>query len=138
MPQNDDTNRTPEKETERPRTAKWRKIFLAELAKTPNVLLACLKAGIGRSAAYAHRRKYPKFAERWDDAIDDGVDCMIDEAMRRAVKGTKRGVWHQGKRVGVEREYSDTLLIFLLKAHRPEMFRDHYDVAKVADAAGKR
>jgi len=30
--------------------------------------------------------------------------------------------------VGCIKEYSDTLLIFLLKAHRPKKYRERYDV----------
>jgi hypothetical protein len=33
-------------------------------------------------------------------------------------------VFQNGEQVGVIREYSDTLLIFLLKGHRPERFKD--------------
>ena len=37
-----------------------------------------------------------------------------------------RPVFHQGKEIGSIREYSDTLLIFMLKARRPATFRDNY------------
>ena len=35
-------------------------------------------------------------------------------------------MFHQGKEVGAIREYSDLLLIFMLKARRPARFRDNY------------
>jgi hypothetical protein len=48
---------------------------------------------------------------------------LEDEAVRRAYEGVERPVFQGGKQVGVVREYSDTLLIFLLKALRPEKYR---------------
>ncbi len=44
--------------------------------------------------------------------------------MRRAVEGVIKPVFHQGKRVGTLRVYSDSLLMFLLRARRPEKFAD--------------
>ena len=44
------------------------------------------------------------------------------------MEGTKKPVFHQGKRVGGVQEYSDTLLIFLLKGTRPKKFRDNMKV----------
>ncbi len=44
------------------------------------------------------------------------------EAVRRAVEGTEKPVYQQGRLVGHVQEYSDTLLIFLLKGRRPEKY----------------
>jgi hypothetical protein len=51
-----------------------------------------------------------------------------EEADRRAVDGTKKGIWYKGKRVGHELEYSDTLLLALLKAGDPDRFSDRKDI----------
>ena len=48
--------------------------------------------------------------------------------MRRASEGTLKPVFYQGKMCGEIREYSDTLLIFLLKARRPETYRERSDI----------
>ncbi|MDP2936788.1 MAG: hypothetical protein Q8O86_09895 [Dehalococcoidia bacterium] len=40
-------------------------------------------------------------------------------------KGTEKPVFQGGQQVGVVREYSDVLLIFLLKGARPEKYRDN-------------
>ena len=53
------------------------------------------------------------------------------EARRRAVKGTDKPVFQRGEQVGTIREYSDTLLMFLLKANKPEKFRDNFDAMKL-------
>lgn len=62
------------------------------------------------------------------EALDDAVDDMELEAKRRAFKGTLKPVYQGGEKVGEIREYSDTLAIFLLKAHRPEKYRERHEV----------
>jgi hypothetical protein len=142
MPQSENngdvTDKTPKKGELGYQAARWKRVFLDELAKTCNVSLACEKAGVSRQTAYRHKKELPRFAERWDDAIDTGVDALYAEARRRGLEGVKKGVWHMGKRVGSERQYSDLLLIFLLKAHRPETFRESFDLGKAIDGISKR
>jgi hypothetical protein len=54
-----------------------------------------------------------------------GADALEDEANRRAREGVERPVYQGGKFVGAIREFSDTLLIFLLKGLKPEKFREN-------------
>ncbi len=105
----------------------WKPIFLAELARTGIVGVACTKAKIGRSTVYDVRKEDEAFAAAWDAALDDAVDTMESEAWRRGVKGTQKPVFQGGKEVGRIREYSDTLLIFMLKGARPEKYRDRQE-----------
>jgi len=65
-------------------------------------------AGISRATAYRWREKDSKFNEDWGEAENLGVTSMEEEAVRRGMNG------------------SDTLLIFMLKAKRPEIYRDNY------------
>lgn len=106
----------------------WKPAFLRELARTGNVSLSADKAKISRPAAYAARESDPGFAAAWKDAVETSVEYLEGEARRRAYEGTQRPVYQGGKLVGKVREYSDTLLIFLLKAHRPEKYRDRQQV----------
>jgi hypothetical protein len=46
--------------------------FLATLAATCNVKAACAEVGMTAASAYAHRRRWPAFVERWDAAIEEG------------------------------------------------------------------
>jgi hypothetical protein len=131
------TSSAPKKE-HRFRTPIWKQRFLEELARTGVVKLACLKAPISRVNAYKARQKDSAFADEWDDAIDEATDIMVAVARQRAMNGTERPVFNKGKQCGKIQEYSDTLLIFLLKAYRPEMFRDSYDLAKALDGITKR
>lgn len=101
-----------------------RKRFLLALEQTASVVKACELASIGRSTVYDWRDNDPEFAKDWDAAIERGCDALEDEAVRRAHEGYDRPVYQGGERVGVIREYSDTLLIFLLKGRRPNKYRD--------------
>ena len=69
------------------------------------------------------------FAAEWEDAVESGTDLMEDEMRRRAVEGVDEPKFHDGQICGYARRYSDTLLIFMLKARRPEKFKDRAEVA---------
>lgn len=98
--------------------------FLESLQRLPNVQRACADAGISRSVAYHHRERVKSFADAWDKAIAAGVERAEGEAWRRAVEGCDKPVFHQGEQCGAIREYSDTLLIFMLKAHKRTVYGD--------------
>jgi hypothetical protein len=97
--------------------------FLSELAAGNSITAACRAIGIGRPAAYQWR-KDPTFAKRWEDALEAGADLLEDELKRRAVDGVEEPVFYQGKIVGHVHKYSDNLLMFRLKALRPNKYRD--------------
>lgn len=110
------------------RTPKKRRDFLAALAETGNVLKSCKRAKVGRRTVYDWRETDPEFATLWDAAAELGTDALEDEAVRRATDGVTKPIYQLGKKVGAVREYSDTLLIFLLKGRRPKKYRDHIKI----------
>lgn len=112
------TKRTPEKDER----------FLAALAEGQKVGSACRAVGYSRTSTYEWREADAQFAARWQEAIDDAVERMEAEADRRAVDGTLKPVFHQGVECGHVREFSDTLLIFRLKALRPDVYRERASV----------
>lgn len=124
----------------------WKPTFIEALRASGNVRYATTRAGISRQTAYVHRERDPKFAEDWCDAIDDFVDVCELELRRRAIDGVERidhlrvGTDDKGNPVYEEikyREYSDKLLMFMLRAVRPEKYRDNFDLAKLLrEAAG--
>ena len=91
---------------------------------TGNVSLAAQYAGRSRNQAYYVRRRSEDFAAQWDEALEEGSDLLEAEARRRAVTGVDKPVYYKGEVVGSITQYSDRLLMFLLRAHRPQMFRD--------------
>lgn len=98
--------------------------FCAALSETCNVGKACAAVGISRMTAYNWRQDMPEFAAAWDHAMKVGVTALEDEAHRRAFEGNEEPVFHLGVRTDTMRKYSDTLAIFLLKAHDPEKYRE--------------
>jgi len=103
--------------------------FFAALAETANVTKACAAIAITRRTAYNWREAAdPEFAAGWDRAMKAAVLGLEDEAHRRAFEGVDKPVFYQGDECGTIREYSDTLAIFLLKAHNPEKYRENSKV----------
>ena len=107
--------------------AAWQGAFIERLRATGNVTLAATGAGVTRQHAYQTRNRNKTFRRRWDDALDQAVDLLDGEARRRAT-GIKRDIYYAGEVVGTENVYSDSLLMFLLKAHRPTLYRDNVKV----------
>ncbi|HVZ39480.1 MAG TPA: hypothetical protein VHI13_09395 [Candidatus Kapabacteria bacterium] len=113
----------------------WQWAFLEVLARSGNVTLACYAAETDRQNAYQLRNRDADFRELWDAALEMAADRLEEEAWRRALEGVERYVVSQGKIVMgpdgkplIEEQYSDMLLDRLLRAHRPEKFRDSYGV----------
>ena len=106
----------------------WRPAFLAALSEVPVVSRACAAVGIDRSTAYKSRDGDPEFAQAWDDAMEAGVDKAEQEAFRRAVEGTEKGVWHMGALVGTEKVYSDALLGLILKGRRKSVYAERKEL----------
>ena len=117
------------------RTHATREKFLAALAHDASVTAAAAAAGIGRVTAYDWRNADPEFAAAWDEAVQLGLSAAEDELIRRAVHGVRRVVVSHG-RVMVdaegnpiaEHQYSDPLLMFLLKSRRRDIYGDKQDV----------
>ena len=97
--------------------------FLKKLQETANVSGSARYAGLSRSLVYEKREADPEFAEAWDEAIEIAVDDLEAEARRRAFVGVGEPVFYKGVKCGEVQKYSDTLTIFLLKAHRPEKYQ---------------
>ena len=97
-----------------------KKKFLEYLRQTGNVSKACRLVGVQPCSAYDWKKKNEKFAKQWDDAVEEAIDGMEDEAYRRAIEGVDEPVFYQGKQVAIIKKYSDTVLLALLAAHRPE------------------
>ncbi len=102
----------------------WRGAFIERLRATGNVTLAARGAGVSRQEVYKARNRNKTFRRLWNEALEEAVDLLDGEARRRAT-GIKRDIYYAGKVVGEENVYSDSLLMFLLKAHRPTLYRDN-------------
>ena len=105
-----------------------KKDFLDALAQTANVSKSCEMVNLKRRRVYRWRDADEQFAKLWADAEELGVRAMEDECVRRGVDGTPKPVFHKGEVCGHIQEYSDVLLIFMLKSKRPHIYRDHTSI----------
>lgn len=102
----------------------WKPAFLKAFAETGMVAAACRKAKVSRSYVYEARQADEHFAQIWDDIEHATTDEMEREAYRRGVQGVEEPVFQGKELVGHVRKFSDTLLIFMLKARKPEKYRE--------------
>ena len=115
---------------------KKRQEFLDTLRGTGNVRLAASNADVARQVAYRARDSSATFRADWDEALEEARELLEAEARRRAAIGVDEPVFYKGKVVGHIRKYSDNLLMFLLKAHWPEKFRENHAVEHSGPGGG--
>jgi hypothetical protein len=107
----------------------WGDTFLEIFRQTGNVRAAAQVAGISRSTVERYRigdhpsqnvanhcRGNPLFAQRYAEAKEDATDALELKARERALRGE-----------------SDGLLMFLLKANRPEVYNPRPASSLAAD-----
>lgn len=108
-------------------TVKSKARFLKEFAVCGIVLRAARAVKVGRRTVYDWLQQDDLFKALYDEAYQDAIDAMEEEARRRGEDGVDEPVYQGGKKVGQIRKYSDTLLITMLKARRPDIFRERYE-----------
>lgn len=117
------------------------RVFLDALADGATVVAAAKAANTSKTTVYQWRAEDAAFAKEWAAAYEAGGALLEHEAHRRAVEGVLKPIYHQGKKVGTVREYSDTLLIFLMKSRNPRLYCDRVRAAEIereiADAMAK-
>jgi hypothetical protein len=101
--------------------------FLAAFVEHATVTAAAHAAGIARRTHYWWLETDEGYAKRFKDADDQVTEALEAEAKRRAHVGVSEPVFYKGEAVGTIQKYSDTLLIFLLKARRPDVYRERFD-----------
>lgn len=113
--------------------------FLAALADTGNISRSAIAAGIKRGLHYKWLEEDEEgtYLARVNEALDTAADELEAEARRRAIEGLRR---YKFDRAGqplqhpetnepyYELEYSDPLLIFLLKGAKPSTYRERHEV----------
>lgn len=93
----------------------WKTKFLRRLGETVNVTLSCDAVGKTRSAAYKARSRSDRFAELWDEAIDEACDALEAEARRRATGGVEEPVYYKGEVVGSGQAVRHTMKLSLAR-----------------------
>lgn len=118
------------------RTKRRDEKFFAVLAAGGMIRDALAASGYKRRTVYDWRKADPEFERRWREADDEALELMEQEADRRAMEGTQKPVFYQGMECGYVTEYSDTLLIFRMKAKDPEKYRDNFKHEHVGAGGG--
>lgn len=91
-------------------TQSWKEPFLVALRNCGNVRASAQAAKVSRATVYEAREAEPLFAALWDEAREEAVELLEAVCRRRAIKG------------------SDILMMFLLKAARPDVYREQRDI----------
>jgi hypothetical protein len=102
--------------------------MLAAYLKCGTIFHGCKGAGITRRTHYDWMKADPAYRDAFEDAAEAVADNLEAEAMRRAREGWPEPVYYQGEVCGSVRKFSDLLLIFMLKALRPDKFRERIDL----------
>lgn len=105
-----------------PRVPGKRARFLAAYRACGSITGAARASGVDHSSHYRRLRRDAGYAAEFANSRQIASDVLEEEARRRAVEGIEVPVYHAGKVVGHRLRYSDRLLVFLLKANRPEKF----------------
>jgi DNA-binding transcriptional regulator YdaS (Cro superfamily) len=103
-------------------TEDFKESFLNMLEVLPNITAVCRLLGVSTKNLSKHRKADAEFEAEIKEAIERGYDMLEEEARRRAVDGVLKPVYYRGMKCGHIREYSDQLLVTLLKGYRPKRF----------------
>jgi hypothetical protein len=121
-------------------TALKKVAFLSAYASCGSRTKAAHAIGIDRTTHYIWLREDAEYKKQFDELAEEVADLLEDEAIRRAHDGVQRIeigrvgrdvdgpiVDKEGKAI-VRTEYSDRLLELLLKANRPDKFRERREI----------
>ena len=107
--------------------------FLESYAQWANISFACECAGVPRQNVYQWQEHDQTFALAMRQAGDAATERLEKEAWRRATEGSPytRTSYYRGEPVGTDHkiEYSDQLMMLLLRARRPDLYREKVDVS---------
>ena len=87
-------------------TEAWQSVFLSSFSQCGNITQSSGDAGVTRQAVFYAYKRHPDFRALYEEAKEQSVERLEQVARKRAT------------------ESSDNLLIFLLKAMRPDVYRE--------------
>ena len=115
---------TPDTRKDTRSKAKKQKDFLSKLPEYVSLNRTCRVAKIPQGVVYGWLNTDAAFKEKYTEACLAALQRLEDEAVRRAFAGLTKPIYYQGKKIGSVKEFSDTLLMALLKAKAPAKYRD--------------
>ncbi len=104
--------------------------FIASLAATGSVAVACDSVGLHVSGAYKLRSEPggASFVRAWNEALDSGIAALKTVAFDRAVNGVGVTLFYHGEPAATTTRHDNRLLMSLLR---------HYDRPGTAPAASE-
>lgn len=105
-------------------------MFLRDFRVWGSVTHGAKAAKVNRRTVYDWLNRDPKFKAIYNEALEESTDLLEDEARRRAVEGVTKPTFYRGEKItgGGITEYSDQLLIILLRSRRPEKYRERMEL----------
>jgi hypothetical protein len=100
----------------------WRPRFLAALALTHGIVIACRAAKVHPATVRAHRAEDPDFETQCIAAEEHAIQLLHDVTMKSAIEGECEPIYWQGIEVGHVRKVDNRLRIEMLRAHMPKKF----------------
>jgi len=112
-------------------------VFLEEFDGTyGDTLAAACRAGISTSLLYRWKVHDAPFAARWDAARATNADAYERVLAERFFDGVDKPVIHQGQITDTYKEFDNSIGVFMLKALRPEKYRERVDVRHGLERGG--
>jgi len=103
-----------------------KRAFLEAFSETGIITAACRASGVARHMVYGWQEIDPEFTAAFHTAQSVSTELLEREMLRRGVEGVEKPRWDsKGNYIGSVREYSDNLLMFAIKARKPDQYRDN-------------
>lgn len=121
----------------RAKTAAQQALFLENYSNVGILTAAAKLSEISRSRHYEWlgattddgSPRYPEYAAKFKEAHEMATDRLEAAAVTRAIGWDEPIVDRMGRQRGTRRVYSDRCLELLLKARRPHVYRERYEVS---------
>ncbi|HEX8262713.1 MAG TPA: hypothetical protein VF547_07555 [Allosphingosinicella sp.] len=114
-------------------TESEKETFLSTFAETCNIAHSARTVGRKERVFRDLKKRDPGFAADWMATLRESYDLLEAEMARRARFGTRKDVFHQGRRVARIRVFNDAMALRLLSLHRSSVER-----MRAAESAPRR
>lgn len=115
----------------RAKTVAQQSEFLEHYSSLGVITAAAKLTGISRTYHYrwmSDEEKWPEYPERFLDAYEMATDRLEAAAVQRAIGWNEDIVGRDGKVTGSRHVYSDRMMELLLKARRPQIYRERFEL----------
>jgi hypothetical protein len=101
---------------------------LAALRSGVGIVAACRLGKVGYSTWYEWIREDAELRAEHDKALEQGEETRLEKFERRGIEGWDKPVWHKGRQVGVEKQFSDQAAMFSFQARNARRFNQRLQI----------